>query len=192
MAHGHLTSHNVFVEFDDCEVGSYETAKVTLDGIEMSDLKKYANMFNDYRNVSVWSPPEVLKHPKKLLEPLTQHDVYSFGVIMWEVLHEMVPFDGKLRDCTDLVIKQDLRPAINVDGEYDSSAMVESKQKEVCSQTLANLISSCWASDPNERPSLEVVIEELTQEVSFFKTSKFGGRNEQFMLETEYHIEPFV
>jgi hypothetical protein len=51
----------VFVEFLDEEVGSYESANVYLDGIEMYDLKKYAKMFTDYRNVSVWSPPEVLR-----------------------------------------------------------------------------------------------------------------------------------
>lgn len=158
----------------------------------MSDLKKYAKMFTAYRNVSVWSPPEVLRQPKKIVEPQAECDVYSFGLIMWEVLHEMVPFDGKLKDCTELVIKQNLRPAIAVDDQSDSEAAVaQSKQREVCSPPLANLISRCWASEPSERPTLDTVIEELTKEVSFFKTAKFGLNSQHLSLDTEHQIEPF-
>lgn len=62
--------------------------KVQIDGIELTDLKKYANMFYSYRPITVWSPPEVLRSPKKLLEPLPTMDVYSFGLMMWELFHE--------------------------------------------------------------------------------------------------------
>jgi len=35
--------------------------KMKIDGFEIIDLKKYANMFHNYRNASVYSPPEALK-----------------------------------------------------------------------------------------------------------------------------------
>ena len=54
----------------------------------MTDLKKYANMFYSYRPCSVWSAPEVLKAPKKIIEPLAAMDIYSFGVLAWELFHE--------------------------------------------------------------------------------------------------------
>lgn len=57
-------------------------------------------MFYSYRPCSVWSAPEVLKAPKKLLEPLAPMDVYSFGLIMWELFHEQVPFDGDIAAAT--------------------------------------------------------------------------------------------
>ena len=56
-AHGNLNSHNVFVDFDD----ESEEPRVRIGELEMSDFKRYANMFYSYRNVSVWSPPENLK-----------------------------------------------------------------------------------------------------------------------------------
>jgi Protein tyrosine and serine/threonine kinase len=87
-AHGNLTSHNVFVELP-IDLKDIEThLRVQIDGIELTDLKKYANMFYSYRPVTVWSAPEVLKSPKKLLEPLVTMDIYSFGFLMWELYHE--------------------------------------------------------------------------------------------------------
>ena len=59
--HGNLNSHNVFVEFKD----DSDVPNVRLGELEMSDFKRYANMFYSYRSVSVWSPPECLKAQKK-------------------------------------------------------------------------------------------------------------------------------
>jgi len=58
MACGHLTSHNVFITPPSRE--SALEPKVQIDAIELIDLKKYANKFFSYSNVSVWSAPEVL------------------------------------------------------------------------------------------------------------------------------------
>ena len=57
FAHGSITSHNIFVEFND----ETDKPKVRIGELEMRDFKKYANMFYSYRSVSVWSAPECLK-----------------------------------------------------------------------------------------------------------------------------------
>jgi len=114
--HGHLTSHNVFVEIPE-NPDEVDNLKVMVSEIELTEFKKYANMFYSYRNVSVWSAPEVLKQPKKLLEPTKAMDVYSFGLIMWELYHESVPFDNDLKDCTEYVVNRDERPKIQTVNE---------------------------------------------------------------------------
>ena len=58
-AHGNLTPNNIFVSVSQNQ--ETEVIKVKIDGFEMVELKKYANMFYNYRNASVYSPPEVLK-----------------------------------------------------------------------------------------------------------------------------------
>lgn len=78
----------------------------------MKDFKKYANMFYAYRCVTVWSPPECLKQQKKRVDPTWQMDVYSFGMLMWEVLYEKVPFDGELKEAIEYVVDEDARPLI--------------------------------------------------------------------------------
>ena len=111
LAHGNLNSHNVFVDLT-CDSGSDDPPKIKLGELEMSDFKRYANMFYSYRSVSVWSAPECLKQQKKRLDPTTQMDVYSFGMLMWEVLYEKLPFDGDLTATIEYVVTEDARPLI--------------------------------------------------------------------------------
>lgn len=87
MVHGSLTSHNIFIKLPDLQesLGHSLNLRIQIDGIELRGLKSYANKFFSYRNASVWSAPEVLAQPKKLIEPTVKLDVYSFGVLMWEM-----------------------------------------------------------------------------------------------------------
>ena len=70
--------------------------EIRLGELEFNDLKKYANMFYSYRCANVWSAPECLRQVKKRPDPTTQMDVYSFGMLMWELLFDKVPFNGDL------------------------------------------------------------------------------------------------
>ena len=78
----------------------------------MNDFKRYANMFYSYRSVTAWSPPECLKQNKKRLDPVWQMDAYSFGMVMWEMLHEKMPFDGDVKRAIEFVVNEDVRPRI--------------------------------------------------------------------------------
>ena len=66
--HGHLSSHNIFIEYPSNEDAAemewtdlQQAVKVKVGQAELKDLAKYANMFYDYRVVSIWSAPECLK-----------------------------------------------------------------------------------------------------------------------------------
>ena len=78
--------------------------KVRIGELEMNDFKRYANMFYSYKCVTVCSPPECLEQPKKRLDPTWQMDAYSFGMVMWEILHEKKPFDGDLNMAIEYVV----------------------------------------------------------------------------------------
>ena len=121
MAHGSLSSHNIFIKLPDTKesLGHSPNLKVQIDGIELRGLKSYANKFFSYRAASVWSAPEVLAQPKKLAEPDIKFDVFSFGVLMWEVFFESVPFDGSVSQCTDYVVRDKSRPIIYTATEDD-------------------------------------------------------------------------
>lgn len=65
------------------------------------------------------SAPEVLKQPKKIQEGTKAMDVYSFGIMMWELFFETVPFDGDLAECIKYVTVDNGRPKIRVQKDAD-------------------------------------------------------------------------
>lgn len=136
--HGHLSSHNVLM--------SPEGAQVT--DIGLHKLKKFAGVVISYSNKGAWTSPEQLQQRGKTVAKIRESDdVYSFGVIMWEVCTGEQPFVGvgveKLRE---LVAVQNLRPSIPSDIDEDLSA----------------LIRSCWNEDHSHRPTFAHLHESLT------------------------------
>ena len=43
-------------------------------------------------------------------DPEPEMDTYSFGMILWELWHEMLPFDGDLKLCQNYVVNEQSRP----------------------------------------------------------------------------------
>lgn len=172
IAHGHLSPHNIFVQVE-IKDGA-QALRVKIDGFENAELNKYANMFNNYRNVSVYSAPEVLRQAKKVLEPVKSMDSYSFGVIIWELFHNHVPFDGDLASCTQCVLTEDLRPKISEFNETEieeETQLVERSQTQigVCSGAIADLIRECWKTDPLQRPGFDQILNVLWQETTYYR-----------------------
>ena len=142
ICHGHLTSHNVFLE----QVAPSKRFKVRVADLELAPLYKFANTFGEYRNASVWSAPECLKNMRKITEPTPEMDVYSFSMLMWELFHETVPFDGDLQVCQKYVVNEDSRPMIEtekIDGE------------------ITKIIRLCWQAIPDNRPKFSQVCKML-------------------------------
>lgn len=94
-------------------------------------------------------------------------DVYSFGVLMWEIFHEEVPFGNSVSDCTEYVCGQDARPQIQELGEEDDED--EEAPKVSCTLPISNLIRKCWVKEPGARPDFNFVIAELMKEIGFYK-----------------------
>jgi hypothetical protein len=63
--HGHLSSHNIFVDIKKISEMNFNVF-VKISDIENGDFMEYANMFFNYKISSVWSSPEVLEQLKKI------------------------------------------------------------------------------------------------------------------------------
>ena len=131
MFHGDLKSLNVLLDADDfpkiCDYGS-------------SKLRTEQTLGDNSNLISTpWIAPEVLSSYE-----LTQSsDVYSYGVLLWEMLTKDTPFRG-LTDSqiSLLVINNDSRPLIPQNSP----------------PKLSKLIRICWDKDPKRRPSFEMII----------------------------------
>ena len=76
-----------------------------------------------------------------------ESDVYSYGIVMWEVLSRAVPFEGLNRAQIIAQISQNLRP---------SPILTDSPPE------MIGLMEECWAQDTFPRPTFADIVETLS------------------------------
>ncbi|CBY33110.1 unnamed protein product [Oikopleura dioica] len=121
-----------------------------------------------------WMAPELIQGKKS--NDLC--DVYSFGVLLWEMLTREVPFKG-------------------MEGFQVAWMVVEKRQRPVlpekAPEEIKELISTCWAHDPKDRKDFKAIIldlekMELDQEL-MDETNSFMGNKEDWEEEYEDLVE---
>ncbi|XP_073052795.1 serine/threonine-protein kinase STY17-like [Primulina eburnea] len=95
-----------------------------------------------------WMAPEVINH----LPYDQKADVFSFGIVLWEIMTAKVPYDTMTPVQAALGVRQGLRPELPKDAH----------------PKLLDLMQRCWQALPTDRPSfssIRVELEQLLQEV---------------------------
>ena len=112
-------------------------AKVTDFGISTRfGRAEYTAETGTYRQMA----PEVILH-----KPYNYKcDVYSYGILLWETLHRQVPFTGFAP----------LQAAFAVAMEHARPPIALREQL----QCYTPLITSCWETEPNDRPGMDQVV----------------------------------
>jgi serine/threonine protein kinase len=86
-----------------------------------------------------WMAPEVLANQSYN----EKADIYSFGIILWELLSRECPYDGMTAiQCALAVLNRDKRPEI----------------PKWCPPSLHALIKSCVKKDADQRPSFAQIL----------------------------------
>jgi len=98
---------------------------------------------NEEGGTPMYSAPEVLVSERDQLTPAL--DVYSFGIVLWQLLHHGAPFPAEWNviKLLTMVTKEGFRPELT---------------KDHLPQPLCDAITSCWATAPEERPSFEELV----------------------------------
>src|SRR6266542_2133559 len=111
-------------------------------GISKSSIKSTNDDDNEIYGVLSYMAPEILRGK----EYTTASDIYSFGMIMWELMTGRMPFWDQKND-VEFIIKicKDFRPPIITNAP----------------KGYVELMQECWNSDPNKRPIAIDILENL-------------------------------
>ena len=76
---------------------------------------------------------------------MKKNDIYSFGMLLWEIFTETIPFNVKLSELKKYIIEEKLRPQVSNE----------------LNKNIAELIRNCWDSDIDKRPCLDKILSVL-------------------------------
>lgn len=90
-----------------------------------------------------WLSPEILNGSVSVYHESA--DIYSFGLILWELISGRIPYEGK----SNLQI-------LRMIDMHELESIPEN-----ANPVYADLIKSCWRSDPTKRPTIKEVLDIL-------------------------------
>uniref|UniRef100_A0A2M4B9V1 Guanylate cyclase n=2 Tax=Anopheles marajoara TaxID=58244 RepID=A0A2M4B9V1_9DIPT len=156
-SHGALKSSN-------CVVDSRFVLKVTDFGLhqlrrncEESDIESYA-----YWKKLLWTAPELLRDPHYSMSGSQKGDVYSFGIIIQEIVSRQGPFYLGTEEKSPKEIIKLVKEGPGLLGVPFRPRVDESSYEDV-----NNIMIKCWSEDPTERPdfgALKTIIRKINKE----------------------------
>ncbi|AVK76543.1 serine-threonine kinase [Pandoravirus neocaledonia] len=133
VVHRDLKSGNLLVDRDyNVKVADFGLARIKEENATMTRC-----------GTPCWTAPEIIRGERYD----ERADVYSFGVIAWEVLTRKRPYDGLNFMNVSLDVIEGKRPPLPND----------------CPDALARLIKACWHAKASKRPTMVDVIDALTK-----------------------------
>lgn len=153
VIHRDLKSGNVLFDQNFC-------AKIADFGVACEEA--YCDVVGDDAGTYRWMAPEMIKHTpygRKV-------DVYSFGLLLWEMLTGAIPYEDMTPvQAAFAVVSKNLRPVLPAG----------------CPEAMRVLIEQCWSTLPEKRPEFWQIVKVLEQ---FEADLANGGTLEQIQLIT--------
>lgn len=171
ILHRDLKSENLLLGEDMC-------VKVADFGI--SCLETQCGSAKGFTGTYRWMAPEMIKekhHTKKV-------DVYSFGIVLWELLTALIPFDNMTPEQAAFAVSQkNARPPLD----------------PACPMAFRHLISRCWSSSADKRPHFDEIVsilesysESFKQDPDFFSSYKPSDDHAFFEMLTKVYCCPKI
>ncbi|XP_002731591.2 mitogen-activated protein kinase kinase kinase 9-like [Saccoglossus kowalevskii] len=168
LIHRDLKSSNVLLseKIDNNELTN-KTLKITDFGLAR-ELYKTTRM--SAAGTYAWMAPEVIK--TSIFSRAS--DVWSFGVLLWELLTGQLPYKG-------------------IDGLAVAYGVAVNKLTlpipSTCPSPFSRIMEECWHADPHKRPSFHEILDQLNEiaESSFINTpyESFHSMQEDWRVEIE-------
>ncbi|XP_075697097.1 ankyrin repeat and protein kinase domain-containing protein 1 [Rhinoderma darwinii] len=133
-----LLDEHLHVKISDFGLSKWKENSTRKEYIERSAIKGTLN----------YIPPEVFLESSRV--PGIKYDVYSYSIVIWELLTQKKPFAGNSMMTVIVKVAAGHRPPledISEDGPMECQQMID-------------LMKRCWNQDPNRRPSFSDIIVE--------------------------------
>ncbi|PRP78217.1 serine/threonine-protein kinase CTR1-like [Planoprotostelium fungivorum] len=130
IIHRDLATRNILLSSDlVCKVSDFGLSREQQEGVDVSKTTSTVGPLK-------WMAPEAIRSQQYS----TQSDVYSFGIVIWEILNEQEPYPGVTSmEAAISVVNDGLRPHLEEQAEL---------------QDLNKMMRACWQSEPGKRPTM--------------------------------------
>ncbi|KAL5100851.1 hypothetical protein RYX36_005178 [Vicia faba] len=165
IVHFDLKSDNLLVNLRDphrpiCKVGD----------LGLSKVKCQTLISGGVRGTLPWMAPELLNGSSSLVSEKV--DVFSFGIVMWELLTGEEPYaDLHYGAIIGGIVSNTLRPLV----------------PESCDPEWRVVMERCWASEPSERPSFTEIANDLRSMAA--KISPKGQNQQQQPTSSQTQVQ---
>nr|CAB3450230.1 unnamed protein product [Digitaria exilis] len=86
-------------------------------------------------------------------------DVYSFAIVLWELLHNKLPFEGMSN------LQAAYAAAFKVTSYFNCEPNIRPSADNLPDE-LSEILTSCWKEDPNDRPNFTQIVQMLLHYLS--------------------------
>ncbi|XP_056399631.1 ankyrin repeat and protein kinase domain-containing protein 1 isoform X1 [Hyla sarda] len=133
-----LLDEHLHVKISDFGLSKWKENSTRKEYIERSAIKGTLN----------YIPPEVFLESSRV--PGIKYDVYSYAIVIWELLSQKKPFVGSSMMTVIVKVAAGQRPPLE---DISEDGPVECQQ-------MIDLMKRCWNQDPNKRPCFSDIIVE--------------------------------
>lgn len=180
IVHFDVRTSNVLIPFDDsqpCKLGDFGLAA----HFTSSNPNELQQQSHSQKYPPLYSAPEVLQR-----KFCPASDIYSYGILLWELVERKEPRDFLNRQFTDT---KEMENWILESGEFKLPLPPERQPHPHYPElpySYFELIKLCWEKDPQKRPTaaqilnyLDFICHQLAQRYNIFVLSEISKFNER-------------
>ncbi|XP_050405679.2 atrial natriuretic peptide receptor 1 isoform X2 [Patella vulgata] len=176
--HGRLKSSNVLVDnhwcckIDDISMPFFRAAEsTTVLGQYQQNCKK------------LWTAPEILRDPKAYIRGSRKGDVYSFALILQEIILRTGPYGNEATDPEEIIERVKFGECPPYRPHVPNGLVPD---------VVTDIMRNCWEENPTARPSFQMIGEIVRKKVNKGKTTNIIDQMIHMLSNYADHLEDLV